>query len=64
LQLIATTGGLSRQLEEVKQSLQTFIEQERCPSQVADQLQELASMVVGNTYALCYRSLPSHVNNI
>jgi hypothetical protein len=46
--LIATTGGLSRQLDELKQSLQVYKEQERCPSEVVDKLQELASLVVRN----------------
>jgi hypothetical protein len=52
LKLIATTGGLSMEIEEVRQSLQVYVEQEQCPSHVVAQLQELESVVVCNPRTL------------
>jgi hypothetical protein len=57
LKLIATTGGLSKQIEEVRQSLQVSVEQEQCPSHVVDQLQELESVVVCNPRTLDNQTL-------
>jgi predicted component of type VI protein secretion system len=52
--LIVTTGGLSRQLDELKQSLEVYREQEQCPSEIVDKLQEHASLVVRNLAMHCF----------
>jgi hypothetical protein len=57
LKLIATTGGLSMEIEEVRQSLQVYVEQEQCPSHVVAQLQELESVVVCNPRTLDNQTL-------
>jgi hypothetical protein len=46
LRLISTTGGLSKQLADIKRSLQACIDKKHRPSQLEDELSEVASMVV------------------
>jgi molecular chaperone DnaK (HSP70) len=52
IKLIETTGGLSKQIQEVTRSLQVYVEQKQCPSHVVAQLQELQSVVVCNPHTL------------
>jgi hypothetical protein len=52
LTLIETTGGLSKQIREVTQSLQVYVENKQCPSHVVAQLQELQSVVVCNLHTV------------
>jgi predicted component of type VI protein secretion system len=54
LNLIVTTGGLSRQLDELNQSLQVYRDQKRCPPEIVDKLQEHASLVVCNPAMHCF----------
>jgi hypothetical protein len=46
LRLIGTTGGLSKQLEDIKRSLQACIDKKHRPCHVEDELSEVASMMV------------------
>jgi hypothetical protein len=45
LELISTTGGLSKQLQDIRESLQACIDQEHCPSGAEDELQAISAML-------------------
>jgi hypothetical protein len=46
LQLINTTGGLSKELDDIKKSLQTWVDQKRCPDNLQQELLDVALLVV------------------
>jgi uncharacterized protein with von Willebrand factor type A (vWA) domain len=48
LKLIKATGGLSKQLHDMKESLQACLDQGHCPPHLQSELDQVATMMVRN----------------
>jgi hypothetical protein len=49
LKLIGTTGGLSKQLDNLRVSLQLCLDQRHCPPEIQNELDQVATMMVCKT---------------